>query len=122
MNVLSSPRIIAMNNEPAIMRAATQDAHSLTESIVLSLTAQISADGIIHMNVNPSVTERTGLATSQLGDQVPLITVREADTMVRVRQGETIVIAGLMHERTDRRKTDLVILLTPTLVRPSGTR
>lgn len=122
VNVLSSPRIIAMNNEPAIMRAATQDAHSLTESIVLSLTAQISADGFIHMNVNPSVT-RTGLAaTSQLGDQVPLITVREADTLVRVRQGETIVIAGLMHERTDRRKTDLVILLTPTLVRPSGTR
>jgi type II secretory pathway component GspD/PulD (secretin) len=122
VNVLSSPRIIAMNNEPTIMRAATQDAHSLTESIVLSLTAQISADGIIHMNVNPSVTERTGLATSQLGDQTPLITVREADTLVRVRQGETIVIAGLMHERTDRRKTDLVILLTPTLVRPSRTR
>jgi len=89
---------------------------------VLSLTAQISADGIIHMNVNPSVTERTSLASSPLGDQVPLITVREADTMVRVRQGETIVIAGLLHERTDRRKTDLVILLTPTLVRPSGTR
>jgi Flp pilus assembly secretin CpaC len=111
-----------MNNEPAIMRAATQDAHSLTESIVMSLTAQISADGIIHMNVNPSVTERTGLASSQLGDQVPLITVREADTMVRVRPGETIVIAGLMHERSDRRKTDLVILLTPTLVRPSGPR
>jgi len=94
----------------------------LTESIVLSLTAQISADGVIHMNVNPSVTERTGLTTSQLGDQGPLITVREADTLVRVRQGETIVIAGLLHERTDRRKTDLVILLTPTLVRPSGTR
>jgi len=48
--------------------------------------------------------------------------VREADTMVRVRPGETIVIAGLMHERSDRRKTDLVILLTPTLVRPSGPR
>jgi MSHA biogenesis protein MshL len=119
VNVLSSPRIVAMNNEPTIMRAATQDAHSLTESIVLSLTAQISADGIIHMNVNPSV---TGVATSPRGDQVPRITVREADTLVRVRQGETIVIAGLMHERTDRRKTDLVILLTPTLVRPSGTR
>jgi MSHA biogenesis protein MshL len=122
VNVLSSPRIIAMNNEPTIMRAATQDAHSFTDSLVLSLTAQISADGIIHMNVYPSVTARTGLATPGLGDQVPLITVREADTLVRVRQGETIVIAGLLHERTDRRKTDLVILLRPTLVSPSGTR
>jgi MSHA biogenesis protein MshL len=104
------------------MRAATQDSHSLTESVVLSLTAQISADGIIHMNVNPSVTQRTGLTTSPLGDQVPLITVREADTLVRVRQGETILIAGLMRERPDRQKTDVVILLTPTLVNPAGTR
>jgi MSHA biogenesis protein MshL len=120
VNVLSSPRIIATNNEPTIMRAATQDTRSVTDSIVLSLTAQISADGLIHMNVNPSVTERTGLATSPVGDQMPLVTVREADTVVRVRQGETVVIAGLIRERPDRRKSDLVILLTPTVVNPGS--
>jgi MSHA biogenesis protein MshL len=122
VNVLSSPRIIATNNEPTIMRAATQATGSVTDSLVLSLTAQISADGLIHMNINPSVTERTGLATSPLGEQVPLLTVREADTVVRVRQGETVVIAGLIRERTDRRKSDLVILLTPTVVNPAGSR
>jgi len=120
VNVLSSPRIIATNNEPTIMRAATQDTRSVSESIVLSLTAQISADGLIHMNVNPSVTERTGLATSPGGDQMPLVTVREADTVVRVRQGDTVVIAGLIRERPDRRKSDLVILLTPTVVNPGS--
>ena len=120
VNVLSSPRIIATNNEPTIMRAATQDTRSVSESIVLSLTAQISADGLIHMNINPSVTERTGLATSPGGDQMPLVTVREADTVVRVRQGETVVIAGLIRERPDRRKSDLVILLTPTVVNPGS--
>ena len=69
--------------------------------------------------------------------------VRETDTMVRVHEGETIVIAGLMSERgltettkvpvlgdipvvgglfqrnqTSKRKTDLVILLTPTVMAP----
>ena len=122
VNVLSSPRIVATNNEPTIMRAATQDTRAVTDSIVLSLTAQISADGLIHMNVNPSVTERTGLTTSALGDQVPMVTVREADTVVRVRQGETLVIAGLIRERTDRGRSDLVILLTPTVVNPAGSR
>jgi type II secretory pathway component GspD/PulD (secretin) len=122
VNVLASPRIIATNNEPTIMRAATQDTRSVTDSIVLSLTAQISADGLIHMNVNPSVTERTGLATLPVGDQTTLVTVREADTVVRVRQGETVVIAGLIRERPDRRKSDLVILLTPTVVNPAGSR
>jgi type II secretory pathway component GspD/PulD (secretin) len=122
VNVLASPRIIATNNEPTIMRAATQDTRSVTDSIVLSLTAQISADGLIHMNVNPSVTERTGLATLPVGDQTTLVTVREADTVVRVRQGETVVIAGLIRERPDRRKSALVILLTPTVVNPAGSR
>jgi MSHA type pilus biogenesis protein MshL len=168
VNVLSSPRITAMNNEPAVMRIGTQDVffttttqidsqsgqivqstvtpQSLTEGVVLSVTPQISADGIIHMNINPSITERTGVATSRLGDQVPIISVRETDTLVRVRQGETIVIAGLMQDRANidtskvpfigdvpvvghlfkrtektRRKTDLVILLTPTVMGPGET-
>ena len=165
VNVLSSPRVTAMNNEPAIMRIGTQDVffttttqvnpetgqilqstvvpQSLTEGVVLSVTSQISADGIIHMSINPSITERTGQATSRLGDSVPIVSVRETDTLVRVRAGETIVIAGLMQDRatvdnakvpvmgdlplvgglfkrTEKRraKTDLVILLTPTIMGP----
>jgi MSHA biogenesis protein MshL len=163
VNVLSSPRVTAMNNQPAIIRIGTQDVffitttqtdpqtgqiiqstvspQSLTEGVVLSVTAQVSADGIIHMSLNPSITERTGVATSRLGDTVPIVSVRETDTLVRVREGETVVIAGLMQDRmtndvgkvpllgdlpavgglfrrTERghRKTDLVILLTPTLL------
>ena len=60
-----------------------------------TVTPQVSADGIIHLSIRPSITERTGTATSRLGDTVPIISVRETDTLVRVRQGETIVIAGL---------------------------
>lgn len=166
VNVLSSPRVTAMNNEPAIMRIGTQDVffntitqvsetgqvlqstvtpQSITEGVVLSVTSQISADGIIHMSINPSITERTGEATSRLGDTVPIISVRETDTLVRVREGETIVIAGLMQDRaitsnakvpllgdvpivgnlfkstkTSRTKTDLVILLTPTIMGPGS--
>jgi MSHA biogenesis protein MshL len=165
VNVLSSPRVTAMNNEPAIMRIGTQDVffttttqvnpetgtilqssvtpQSITEGVVLSVTSQISADGIIHMSINPSITERTGTATSRLGDEVPIISVRETDTLVRVRAGETIVIAGLMQDTsrldhsktpvmgdlplvgglfrrtaTSRRKTDLIILMTPTIMGP----
>jgi len=167
VNVLSSPRVTAMNNEPAIMRIGTQDVffttttqvnpdtgqilqttvtpQTITEGVVLSVTSQISADGFIHMSINPSVTERTGQATSRLGDTVPIISVRETDTLVRVREGEMIVIAGLMQDRasndtakvpvlgdipvvgslfkrTERRrvKTDLVVLLRPALMGASG--
>jgi MSHA biogenesis protein MshL len=165
VNVMASPRVMAMNNEPAVMRVGTQDVffvttsqvdattgqvlqttvtpQAITEGIVLSVTPQIGADGIIHLSITPSITERTGTATSRLGDQVPIVAVRETDTMVRVHQGETIVIAGLMQERglTEKskvpvlgdlplvgglfqrhekstRKTDLIILLTPTVMAP----
>ena len=70
------------------------------------------------MSVSPSVTERAGEATSKAGDVVPVMSVREADTLVRVRAGETAVISGLMQGGgTD--KTDLVVFLTPTLVAPA---
>ena len=165
VNVMASPRVMAMNNEPAVMRVGTQDVffvttsqidsgtgqilqtsvtpQAITEGITLNVIAQISDDGMIHMSISPSITERTGVATSRLGDQVPIVSVRETDTIVRVREGETIVIAGLMQERAtgektkvpvlgdipilgglfrrddrSKKKVDLVILLTPTVVTP----
>jgi type II secretory pathway component GspD/PulD (secretin) len=110
-----------INAQSGQLGQSTVTPQLLTEGMVLSVTPQISADGIIHMNINPSITERTGVATSRLGDRVPIISVRETDTLVRVRQGETVVIAGLMPQRTrNRRQTDLVILLTPTVMGPGA--
>jgi MSHA biogenesis protein MshL len=141
VNVLASPRVVAMNNEPAVMRVGRQNVYfltssqidaasgrpvqtsavprALTEGLVLSVTPQISADGIVQMSITPSVTERDGEATSRFGDTVPVLTVREADTFVRVREGETVVMSGLMRQRHGAR-TDLLILLTPTVVTPGG--
>jgi MSHA biogenesis protein MshL len=165
VNVLASPTVNALNNEPAVMRVGTQDVffkttaqtdavtgrtvhttepHAITEGVVLSVTPQIASDGMINMSIAPSLTERTGQATSRFGDTAPILSVREADTLVRVHDNETIVIAGLMDERvrpearkvpllgdlpgvgkmfrgerTSRRKTDLIILLTPTIMTPA---
>lgn len=165
VNVMASPTVNALNNEPAIMRVGTQDVYfktttqtdntsgriqttvepqPITEGVVLSVTPQISGDGMINMSIMPTFTERTGHATSRLGDRVPILSVREADTVVRVHENETIVIAGLMDvrmrpetrkvpllgdlpgvgamfrgEKTRLRKTDLVILLTPRLMTPA---
>ena len=108
VTVVSNPRVVAMNSEPVVMRVGTRDIffvttsrmdaagrvvqttltpRAVTEGLVLTVTPQISAGGIINMSINPSVTARTGEATSRLGDTVPVVSVRETDTMVRVRQG-----------------------------------
>jgi MSHA biogenesis protein MshL len=166
VNVVATPQVNAMNNEPAIMRVGTQDVffrttsqvdavtgrilqttvepQAITEGVTLSVTPQISGDGMINLSITPSLTERTGQAVSRFGDTVPILSVREADTLVRVHENETIVIAGLISERTSsdrsrvpvigdlpgigalfrrdvraKRKVDLVILLTPTIMTPA---
>jgi MSHA biogenesis protein MshL len=160
VNVLASPRLVAMNNEPAFMRVGTQDVffvrtslvdastgrpvqatvtpQPMTEGILLCVTPQIAGDGTVQMSISPSVSERTGQATSRLGDTVPIISIREADTLVRMREDETFVMSGLTQTRTTRgtgepglkglfrhdestpRKVDLVILLRATIVAPGA--
>ncbi len=122
----------------------TAEPQAFTEGVVLSVTPQIAGDGLINMGIAPSLTARTGQATSRFGDTAPILKVRDADTIVRVRENETVVIAGLLDERvqhdvrkvpvlgglpgigamfrgetTSRHKSDLVILLTPTVMTPA---
>jgi MSHA biogenesis protein MshL len=160
VNILSNPRISTLNNQPAIIKVAREDVYFqtirsttygesttetnvnfLTVGIVLSVTPQISSDGIITMTIHPSITEKAGEKTSLLGDSVPIIDVRETETVARVSNEQTIVIGGLMqdkitedvvglpiisdipylgrlfkHTKREKRKTELVIMLTPRIL------
>ena len=70
--------------------------------IILDVTPQIAEDGTIIMNIHPSITDKTGEKTTPDGKSTfPLLSVRETDTTVRVRDGQTIIIAGLMQEKTE---------------------
>ena len=89
----------------------------------------------LRLSVTPSVTTATGLVWSERGDPVPTVTVRETDTVLRVRDGETAVLTGWLHRvepvvravpdtqtavetasALATRLTELVILLTPTVI------
>jgi type II secretory pathway component GspD/PulD (secretin) len=99
------------------------------------VTAQISADRLVLLNLAPSYSTRTETAKSSDDDAVPVLHVNEADTTVRVRDGETIVVSGFLDSRQVAKpatgfgamfgvqpratvKSELVILLTPTIVGP----
>ncbi len=162
VNVLSRPRISTLNNQKAVIKVAvddvffvtirtedpvtgrireTQTPQTVTEGVVLDVTPQIGDDGVITMNIRPSITERVGVARSRLGDEVPIIAVRATDTVARVPDGQTVVIAGLIQDRAsravsgtpgakdlpglgwlfrrtekERRKSELVVFLTPRLL------
>jgi MSHA type pilus biogenesis protein MshL len=160
IKILSSPTISTLNNQKAIIRVGDQDVYFITGAvatqttvtqfiqpmtidigILLDVTPQIAEDGTIIMNIHPSITNKTGDKVTPDGKTTfPLLSVRETDTTVRVRDGQTIIIAGLMQERneenytgvpllqsipalgglfryktTTKKNTELVIMITPTL-------
>ncbi len=160
VKVLSSPTISTLNNQKAVIRVGNQDVFFITGAvatqttvtqiiqpmtidigILLDVTPQIAEDGTIIMNIHPSITDKTGEKTTPDGKSTfPLLSVRETDTTVRVRDGQTIIIAGLMQEKTldnytgvpflhsipilgelfkyktaTKINSELVIMITPTL-------
>lgn len=160
VKVLSSPTISTLNNQKAIIRVGNQDVFFITGAvatqttvtqiiqpmtidvgIILDVTPQIAEDGTIIMNIHPSITEKTGEKVTPDGKTTfPLLSVRETDTTVRVKEGQTIIIAGLMQEKNEesyigvpglqsipllgnlfrykaqkKRNSELVIMITPTL-------
>ena len=56
MTVLAQPRLLALNNEPAVVRGARKEPEVRSE-ITLGVTAQ-GADGIVMLSVSPIVSTR----------------------------------------------------------------
>ena len=143
VTTLARPTAVTMNNQPVVIRVDTRRVPVEAPSgirrpagagVVLSMTPQVGLDGVVTLSVTPSVTTATGLVWSG-GDPVPTVTVRETDTVLRVRDGETAVLTGWLHrvESVVRavpdtqtavetasalapRLTELVILLTPSVI------
>ena len=166
VNIISSPKISTLNNQPAIIKVAREDpyfqttrqtvygeSNTTTEvnfisiGVVLAVTPQIGSDGTITLTIHPSVTDKVGEAKSVQGDVVPIVDVRETDTVVRVNDRQTILFAGLMqnkvtenviavplvseipwlgylfkHTSREVRKTELVVMLTPKIVTSENMR
>ena len=134
--VVANPRLLALNNEPAIVRSVSTEASpregaggAPTEGLVLSVTPHISSDGVVMLSLSPIVASRAPASDSQA---VERRAIHEADTLARVASGETLVISGFTRERAiaarsgwfgrntpaTRARVAVLILLTPRIVAP----
>jgi len=110
----------------------------------LAFTPIVLADGRISMRVRPEVSELSTEGSIRLnGFDVPALTTRRAETTVELGSGQSFMIAGLLRNvstnnidkapflgdlpilgmlfrstRYRRQETELVIVVTPYLVRP----
>ncbi|HIE08714.1 MAG TPA: type II and III secretion system protein [Armatimonadetes bacterium] len=79
--------------------------------IILEVTPQIKAPDLIELTVRAQVSELDWTnAITIMGTAVPGIRTREAQTVLQVRDGETIVIGGLISEEERRSVTKVPFL------------
>lgn len=126
VQVLSSPRVTAINNQKAVIKVGNDEyfvtdvstSNTITSSstsvtpdigltpffsgIALDVTPQIDENGSILLHIHPSVieTEEQEKVITLNEEQyiLPLAqsTIRESDTIIRATSGEIVVIGGLM--------------------------
>ena len=69
--------------------------------IKLEVTPHVTSDGMVNMNVKPSVEAITGWVGSA-DDQRPIVARRSAESNIAVRDGEVAVIGGLVRDEETR--------------------
>jgi len=181
--VLSSPRLMALNNQTAMLKVVEEliyfdieitdrdgtdqsaartfvdsDVKSVPVGIVMAVTPQISSNSEITLNIRPTISQKVGDAVdpavelagealsgsndSGVSNTVPIIRVREMESVLRLTNGQIAVLGGLMQDEvrnadravpglsripifgdmffdtqeTTSKKTELVIFLRPVLV------
>lgn len=159
---LGTPKIVAMNNKTSLI-TISRNAAVATETTVVSaggsagssstgversnigltlkVTPQVNKEGYITMLVQPQYSDITSSAITIQGQNVLDPITRGALTMVRVKNGQTVVIGGMLSSTEQkvvkkvplfgyipvigwfftstsvrRTNTDLVIFLTPTIL------
>ncbi|MEZ7890604.1 MAG: secretin N-terminal domain-containing protein [Candidatus Wallbacteria bacterium] len=115
--ILSNPKIATLNGQPASIEVGQKISYSTggdqgaaekDVGIKLSITAQINDEGWITAEISPEVSYLEGYDTAT--GKLPLIGKRLAKTVVRVKDGEEILIGGLIKEQTTNTNIKFPIL------------
>jgi pilus assembly protein CpaC len=160
--VLAEPNLVAMDGQPArflvggvfpfpVPQSSSIPGGTAVVTIqfrrfgtILNFIPNILANDVIRLDVEPVVSRLNFARSTQVnGGTVPSIDERSARTIVELREGQTLAIAGLLqletnaitaripglgdlplvgpwfsHNRIDTVETETIILVTPELVSP----
>lgn len=149
LNILSRPYLVTLDNQEAEIEVGDQipykslNQYGITSyefksaSVKLVIKPHINNDSTMTIELRPNADFQNG----QTPDGIPIIATRRAHTIVKVKNGKTIVIGGLMREQKVESvskvpilgsipllgflfrksvhssvKTELVIFITPRIV------
>lgn len=160
VRVLSSPKLVVLNNQTATLQVGdqvpivTQSSQSTSAGgapvvntvelrdtgVILKVTPRVNDSGLVIVDVSQEVSDVA--ATTSSGIDSPTIQQRKLTSTVATRSGSTVALGGLIRDGSTRgrsgvpfiqnvplvgnlfrtttrddRRTELVVLLTPTVMR-----
>src|SRR6266540_3591927 len=92
---LWAPDVTTLNNEPAMVHVSTPGSSLLTMTVL----PQISADGIVQLSISHEWGEHEGDQKQGFLKSTPVMRVSGSDTVTRVMDGNTVLIAGLLRPK-----------------------
>lgn len=159
-NILSNPKIITLDNIAAKIVVGTQypipmytynsDQAKMQVSgweykdigIIFEVTPHVNNPNMVTLELHPIITDITGTVTVE-NTSLPQLSVEETKTKVMIENGQTLVIAGLIKDKTEmthkkipflgdvpilgeafkksskvKTKTELLVFLTPHVIIP----
>lgn len=164
--VINEPRVVCMNGMPGIIAFETEIPYfsatisynqfgqrtvDFTAEFVqvtneLMVVPQINPDDSVQMMLAPQLQDQVGTVEGPQGERIPIITSQFIETMVRVHDGETVVLGGVIRgdesvnvrrtpllseipiigklftaRRVEKTNTELLIFVTPKIVRDRAT-
>ena len=149
--VLSSPKLMALNNQTALLKVVNNlvyfsidvaqgtvtasgvvmpstvktEAHTVPVGVVMSVTPQVGDNGLVSLTVRPTITRKVGDVEDpspllkqgglNISNKVPVIQVREMESLLQIRSGQTVILGGLIQDDSNNARDGV-----PGLSRPEG--
>jgi type IV pilus assembly protein PilQ len=148
--ILATPKLVTLNNTeadllvgetyPIVFNTSVlggQNVQFVDVGVKLRMTPTIGEDGVVTADIHPEYSEIEGITSTGY----PIITNRKIDSVLRVGDGQTIVLGGLMmdssnetitkvpglgdipilgklfqNKQTARTKNEIVFLITPHII------
>lgn len=160
VDIISRPQVVVVNKEEAKIMVGSKEAY-ITQSqsqgqastvtsesiefidvgIKLRVVPTIGKDGFVTMKIKPEVSSVRETMKTSGGSQIPIVETSETETVVKVKDGSMVMLAGLIRKEkredssgfpvlskvpivkyffssrtSEDKKTELVIFLTPKLI------
>lgn len=131
---VSNPKIMTLNNQPALITAGTELFYKIKSSttstssstttaendvissvfsgVLLDITPEISKDGSITLRVNPSISDTVGTISTdnQNRSMPPDLSRRQISSVITVKDGGRVILGGLINTKKTNNSNKVPLL------------